>query len=102
MGAARKIWDDAKARVPSKGWDAKLKIGDFGPRLDDLDKQILICFQKIKLLQGDIAKCRALRKEAGVIGKSYRKSIKNCGTLLSADQKKKVARGLQGSHARSR
>src|SRR5580704_1932065 len=93
MGAARKIWDDAKAKIPEKNWDAKLKIADFGPRLDEIDKHMVACFQKIRLLEADIAKYRSLRSEVGTMGKSSRRKIKDCGTVLQPDQKKNLVEG---------
>ena len=78
MSAARKIWQDAKAKIKEpKDWEARLRLrDDFGPNLDVLDKLASDLAEKIKAIEGELGKIEQLAKQPRL---RWVPTVESCG-----------------------
>jgi hypothetical protein len=103
MGAAHKVWQDAKDTVKVSGWESKLKLQDnFGPKLDDLEKLDREFEAKVKALRSEIEEVSSVATSL----EAYSKQVKNAlessdATFLPRDQREHLllARRLASKEA---
>lgn len=104
MGAARKIWEDAKARIKDpQDWEAQLHLKDaYGSSLDAVEKLIADASPKVKSVETDMRKLESLGAAIIATGKKYRQNLRanaasgrhNASTGLSPNDIKILAGGL--------
>lgn len=77
MSAARKTWQDAKARVRNpKDWESKLRFKDnFGPNLDELDSLGDDLVSKLRSIQGLMQKLETTLDAAQSAMNHYRAGV---------------------------
>lgn len=77
MGAARKMWEDAKAKVKNpQDWEAQLHLSDtYASNLDSLQKLIEDASGKAKSLESDIRKLESMTAAVVATAKKYRHNL---------------------------
>lgn len=96
MAAARRKWQEAKARVKHpKDWEAKLRFkDDFGPKLDTLEKTASDLAAKFKALGTDLHKIESAAKRIRDVKQSIDRQINSSNSPLNSKDRGDLTKAL--------